>query len=477
MNSILRDSSLRYPDKSDFFSPHTAYPEYTFGHISRQPNHVYDAVRQIFIQANLDRDNFGTPEWNPLGEFIQAGSRVFVLCNFVYQRRPLESLWDFNGKCTHGSVLRAVVDYILKAVGSDGHVQFGNAPLQSCHWASVLLDTGADRVLQFYQERGFPVGASDLRLLVAERNLTGSVKHVERRSESEGVQIDLGTHSLLSKLDKPGVHFRILDYDSKRIEEFHRLGKHIYIINRKVLESDVIFSIPKLKTHEKVGITCAIKGCVGAVGEKDSLAHHRFGTPDQGGDEYPSDSLGIRRSLSHLHDVIQKIPLENRMGSWSRIIDRVLLRSMRLLNINLGGSWWGNDTCWRMAVDLARILAYATLKGELQEVSLRPHLSLIDGVVGGEGYGPLAPTAVDSGVLIFSNNLVSSDWVAAIMMGYDPSVLPIVRESARLNKYPILTYPLDNEFIVYNGVQTTLEELIRTVYYHYRPPRGWSGHL
>ena len=171
--SILANQSLSYPNKQDFFSPHIKYPEYKLNHISNHPNSVYDSVRHVFIQAGLDKDHFGKPNWNPLGEFIQPGSRVFVLCNFVYQRRPNEMLFDFMGKCTHGSVLRALIDYILIATGNKGKVQFGNAPLQSANWESVLSDSGADLVARFYQERGLPVEACDLRLFVAERSRAG----------------------------------------------------------------------------------------------------------------------------------------------------------------------------------------------------------------------------------------------------------------------------------------------------------------
>lgn len=189
MNSIITDPSLKYPSPDDLFSPQTRYPEYAFDHVSLQPNDVYDAVRRVFAQAGLDRARLGTPEWNPLRELIRPGSRVFVLCNFVYQRRPLESERDFAGKCTHGSVLRAVVDYVLLAVGTEGLVRFGNAPLQSCHWKSVLADTGADRVLEFYQMQGLPVEACDLRLLVAERSWTGSIGDVERRVDDDGITV------------------------------------------------------------------------------------------------------------------------------------------------------------------------------------------------------------------------------------------------------------------------------------------------
>ena len=108
MISIVCNDGLRYPPGGDFFSPDEAFPEYRHRHLSSQPNPVYRAVRQALAQAGLDSSRFGSPEWNPMGEFIRQGSRVFILCNFVYHRRVNESDEAFFAKCTHGSVLRAV---------------------------------------------------------------------------------------------------------------------------------------------------------------------------------------------------------------------------------------------------------------------------------------------------------------------------------------------------------------------------------
>jgi len=85
MISLISNQSLSYPNKEDFFSPHIKYPEYKLNHISNHPNSVYDSVRHVFIQAGLDKDHVGTPNWNPLGKFIQPGSR-FLFYAILYIR-------------------------------------------------------------------------------------------------------------------------------------------------------------------------------------------------------------------------------------------------------------------------------------------------------------------------------------------------------------------------------------------------------
>jgi uncharacterized protein (DUF362 family) len=49
-----------------------------------------------------------------------------------------------------------------------------------------------------------------------------------------------------------------------------------------------------------------------------------------------------------------------------------------------------------------------------------PNLTVIDGTVGGEGYGPLSCTPVNSQTVIASNDVVAADAVSCLIMGYDP---------------------------------------------------------
>ena len=115
MISIVIDPDLRYPDAAEGFSPDERFPEYRFEHVAQRPNPVYRAVRDVFVQAGLDRERLGTPEWNPLGEYIKPGDRVFLLANFMQERRADESAEDFWSRCSHAAVLRPLADYILLA--------------------------------------------------------------------------------------------------------------------------------------------------------------------------------------------------------------------------------------------------------------------------------------------------------------------------------------------------------------------------
>jgi uncharacterized protein (DUF362 family) len=478
MISIIQEGIVIYPESGEYFSPSVRYPEYRFRHISTVQNCVYDAVRQIFIQAGLDKARFGSPDWNPLGSYIKPGQKVFLLCNFVQHQRPLETQENFKSKCTHGSVLRAVLDYVLLAIGKNGVVAFGNAPLQGANWDAVIDETGALEVLKFFEAEGANVSARDLRLVVNERGILGNpTRHVERDTDRDSIEIDLGENSLLGLLGKNGpVRFRVSDYNPEHTEKFHSGKSHRYVINRAILDADVVFSLPKLKTHEKVGITCAIKGFVGTVGHKDCLAHHRFGGAQQGGDEYPHTS-GARVALSRLHDYVHSRGQGTLFQHVLVALDANLRRVLGRARCIQAGAWHGNDTCWRMAVDLARIANYADKNGVMSDKPQRTHLCLIDGVIAGEDSGPLSPSAVSAGALIFGDNVVVVDEAACRVMGFDPQCFPMVREAiASQFMFPLHAQSDDSGMVVFNNKEIELKEIPIALGRPFIPSRGWRGY-
>lgn len=151
----------------------------------------------------------------------------------------------------------------------------------------------------------------------------------------------------------------------------------LYTFSKSLYEADVYISIPKLKTHQKVGATLNLKGLVGAISNKNQLVHWQVGYPEIYGDEYPNKEAyeeGMKAKVTHR------------------------------------GAWPGNDTIWRMVVDLYN----AMLKRE------RKYLSVVDGIVAGEGQGPFCPTSKNANTLIVGDNLLAVDCVAARYMGLDP---------------------------------------------------------
>ena len=74
-------------------------------------------------------------------------------------------------------------------------------------------------------------------------------------------------------------------YDMAETNARHNGDRHEYLLCRTPMDADVFINLPKLKTHKKVGVTCALKNLVGINANKNWLPHHTEGTPDQGGDQ------------------------------------------------------------------------------------------------------------------------------------------------------------------------------------------------
>ena len=69
--------------------------------------------------------------------------------------------------------------------------------------------------------------------------------------------------------------------------------------------------------------------------------------------------------------------------------------------------------------------AYPAMNLTLAHMNMErsPNLSIIDGVIGMEGDGPVSGTAISSGVALASTDSAAVDVVGAQVMGYDPSTI------------------------------------------------------
>lgn len=428
--------------------------------------------------------------WQRLKSFVRPGDKVFLLCNFVQERRLGQSRTAALAKCTHGSVVHAVCEQVLAALGDRGEVLYGNAPLQSSDWGSLMHETGAGLVERCYRRRGKPVRQRDLRLLVAPRSHLGAQKATICRDRRDCVEVELGERSLLHELvgaedgaqqregaDRAAPKFRVSDYDYRHTEQCQNAINHKYIVSRHVLDADVVIHIPKLKTHEKVGITGALKGVVGIVGAKECLAHYRAGGVREGGDEFPGDGRG-RAWQTKVRTSANRSGPRRWTRQAGRMLDRNAVRLLGRCGVTYDGAWHGNDTCWRMALDLARIVHYADRQGRMQAARQRTNICLVDGIVGGEGSGPLSPSAVASNTLLFADDLAICDVAATRLMGFDHRRIPLVQRALEEQmEWPLATRSLDRVNFEIDNETVPLAEIGPVLGRPFQPSAGWARHL
>lgn len=430
------------------------------------PNPIYEMVEAVFRRLGYDAARAGTPEWNPLGALIQPGDRVLVKPNFVTSKNFEEHLRGEKLACssTHGSVLRPILDYALKAAGPRGRVTIVDTPVEGCNLEEVVEGLGVRALLDFYRARGTKVGFVDLRHFRVVPHL--ALDDVQRlgRSWNLGLLlrerlpgdplgytvVDVGERSWFGEVARRGEHFCFHRSHKHTPVPHHSRGKQEYSIPRTVLDADVVINIPKLKTHKKSGVTLALKSCIGLTNEKYWLPHYTEGTVDEDGDEFPvRPPLGVR-----WENQLQRFPLPFDHSLIARAHKLAEGRSQNgfLHGWIMEGSWEGNDTIWRTVLDLNRILFYADRDGVLMDTPQRRYLAIVDGIIAGEGEGPLASTPRHSGVLVAGSDPVLVDVAACRVMGYDEKNLRIVWGGLSQAGKPLLpSSDLDLLRVVHDG--------------------------
>ena len=62
--------------------------------------------------------------------------------------------------------------------------------------------------------------------------------------------------------------------------------------------------------------------------------------------------------------------------------------------------------------------------------TVKPHLAIIDGIVGMEGDGPIMGTSVKANVIVMGKNLPAVDATGARIMGINPNKIPYLRHAS-----------------------------------------------
>jgi uncharacterized protein (DUF362 family) len=480
LDVAIASGATRYPVDPPFH-PAQSYPEAPYAEKDTDPeNQVYSMVRECFRLLQLDEVNFGRPEWNPLGGLISPGDRVLIKPNFVLHFNagggPLDAV------VTHPSVIRAVVDYVLIALKQQGEIVVGDSPQMNCDWSSLHKATGMDRLANFLQQacdkRGIKFQLSDFR---KEQTYYKYGIVWNRKPLSDGaspVRVSLGTESFMEAIDSTRLYGA--DYCRAETVRAHDGHRHEYLIAPAVLSSNVVISIPKLKVHRKVGTTLNLKNMVGINSDKNHLAHYRIGSPNKGGDEFsnPAWDDRVERLFSDLF-----LGTAGRSGRYPFLLWKVfrkLLRRLKPLSTGSAfafGNWHGNDTAWRMVLDLNRILLCADQQRNVQLKPTRGYFSVIDGVVGGQGEGPLHPDAYASGVLLAGFNPVAVDWTATRLMGFDPAEMPLYINAVKQMGEWVRGFAIEHGRIRSNMQQW--ENLLERedVIMRFRAPAGWRGQI
>lgn len=478
----------RYPEAPPFH-PARGYPEYPFGTAATgSANPVYAAMRSMLHGLGLDPNRSGTPAWNPLGELVRPGNTVIVKPNFVVSEHP-EGLPGIQAAVVHGSVLRPLIDYLLIALEGRGRIVIADSPIKEVDFDRIVHLCGIDALKAFY-DRAAPglVELLDFRDAQVTRNASGFMVDLRPLPGDPAgyTLVDLGADSMFEEVAAHAKRLRSTAvYYEDVMDRFHRPGHNVYSLPNTLLQADAVISVAKLKTHRKGGITMTLKNAVGITNEKRGLPHHRAGAPSEGGDAVADGA----RLDARLEDGFRDFMLSQPYGrAGLRLLGGPLRTAARLIKpvfrslapgqpAMVEGDWYGNDTVWRMALDLNRALFFTDRAGRLCAAPQRAYLGVVDGVIAGEGEGPLFPTPKPCGVLLAGGHPVLVDIAAARFMGYDWHHIPMLREAVQ-RAWP-LRPDVDPDFLqIFSNQSAWLAVLQSTKrIFSFEPTRGWKGHI
>ena len=430
---------------------------------------IYELVQSTLTQVFLHNGV-------AIHDLVRPGQHVLIKPNLLYHYHPQE-LSGLHSMVVHGAVLRPVIDAFADALDGQGQITVAESPVPQTDFERVVKAVGvADVIRDAQQHWSVPVHLLDVRRqrLVIDYAGWAFPRLQSLPGDPLGyVEIDLGRISAFHEIAD---HWRDLrNARALHVETTnqHTLIHHRYTIPRSILSADVIINIAKLKTHTMGGTTLSLKNAVGICIDKDRLPHYRHNH-----DEYPAEYTQQQRRRVAVNKFLvrwsKRIPQLEKLRSYKRLINN-LCNNAGLNSIVMWGAWHGNDTLWRMVVDLNRILYFADAHGKIHDTPQREVLHIIDGIVGGDGEGPIRCHPKPAGVILASLNPVALDMVATHLMGLDHRQVQVI---SRCNEHLSTFSCAEAQIECYeNGQPDRVFDRLGVKLLWFRPPHGWLGHL
>ena len=461
------------------FNPNCCFPEYIFDESEISPdNRVYSLIRDSLHAFHLDDENYGTPYWNPLKDYIKPGNTVLIKPNWVMHYNKNKKVKKDAMECliTHPSCIRAICDYCLIALQGKGRVIIGDAPMQDCVYKEMLEKSKYNVLLAFYKEKGQPVEYVDFR------QLQSTFHHgvIVGKTFGNGIpiEVNMSEHSQFLKSRSNNYDYQVDNYKKEVTQHYHNDVQHIYSVNQIVLQADTIINFCKPKTHRLSGLTAALKNSVGIIFNKASLPHRTAGSKLDNGDAYLNQSR-----LKKFMDLIlnKKIELEDKHHIWLAYaifgLYGVLYYSSRTFckDSYFRGCWYGNDTIWRTVIDLNYILNYADKTGKVCDISQRKILNFADMIVSGEHQGPCAPEPKYINAIIVAEDAAAMDATICKLMGFDAR--KILMMNAVINNDTF--YKFDEVKVTSNlkSINGNLNEITFPDEWRFIAHDNWKGHI
>lgn len=349
----------------------------------------------------------------------KEGESVVIKPNWVIH--PLKTLDDWSAVTTNSALIEAVLINLYSVMNGCGTITICDSPTLDANIKKIKKLNGIEEIIEKYRTDSFVIRILDLR-----KYYYKTVKNwwVSLKPLLGDASVDVVMEEGSMFYGKPRQIYEVYG-DVNRATQAHKDEKHHYSIAKSILDCDVFINLPKLKTHRKAGITCAMKNLVGIVSDKFCIPHRTVGTVCQGGDSPDQNgTTHVSTESSFIIKAARKINAT--VNPWIRypllpvyLIYSTVFHHALSKNHGYDGSWHGNDTIWRAVSDLNRILLYCDKKGVFTSTLQRRYICIVDAIIAGEGEGPLVPTPKQCNYILVGTNPVSVDIAATTIMGFD----------------------------------------------------------
>ncbi|HTG44552.1 MAG TPA: DUF362 domain-containing protein, partial [Verrucomicrobiae bacterium] len=391
------------------------------------------------------------------------------------ERKPGPDQWEHV--VTHPAVIEAVSAWVATRLQQGGKIIICDAPQTDSSFRKLAEYCGLEKMIERLRARfpGVEIRLLDLRPEEWEA-LDGVVvaKKAQQGDPAGSTQVSLGENSEFVQFGGEGRLYGA-SYNMAETNERHSGKRHDYLLCRTPMDADVFINLPKLKTHKKVGLTCALKNLVGINANKNWLPHHTEGTPEDGGDQFPRATAKARLEHSWMgaaKRVLRDSPKLSRLFVPLKKAGRLYFGDTQ--QVVRSGNWHGNDTCWRMVLDLNKCLFFFKGDGTRRKKPLK-YLAVVDGIVGGEGNGPMAPDAIRSGVILAGTHPAAVDVVAATIMGFDWEKIRLLKNCFSLQGLSFVSFQAREIEVFSNKAEWSgkLDQIEHPL--SFRPHFGWVG--
>jgi hypothetical protein len=419
----------------------------------------------------------------PVGPF----RRVVIKPNWVKHQEHPE--FPIAALVTDSHLIDLTIQACLERYPDLEKITVCDVPLQTCDWSLLVEQTGLGTLMQKYAASKKPlIRFLDLRRERWQlRNGFMELSSADPGDPLGYAEVIVDEQSQLEEISRNAASFRVSDYDPQETVSVHCKGRHRYLIARTILEADLCINLPKMKTHQKSGITGALKNLVGINGSKAHLVHHQVGFPSDGGDEFPESASHLFYYQARLREHLQKrskLLFRMAKAGWEAIkkmrrIKTIGTRENLSGNFYIGsGSWYGNDSIWRMVYDLNLVLVLAPIKGgRLESTPQRAVFSILDGWTAGEGNGPLQPLPVKAHTLAASANPFLIDFAMSKLMGFDWEKIRLLSNYRRFAWKPFLDFEPDRFQVNFNGSTHENGLSALPVLHRFLSPPSWKNHI